>query len=120
MFSKLRLPVRQKQFKSGLIVIMDSSSTEEVIERNILRFITEKVGGGGITALEVGAKFNWSVGVAVELLQVTNTPCWSLFSRSREFVIDDVCRWLRRRDVCVGMLLLRGYDFGRIDLWISI
>lgn len=47
---------------------MDSSATEEVIERQILGFITE--GRRGVTALEVGDKFNWSVGVAIELLQV--------------------------------------------------
>ena len=66
MFPKLRLPVRVKTFKSGLIVLMDSSATEEVIERNLLRCATER----GVTALEVGGKFNWSVGVAMELLQV--------------------------------------------------
>ena len=45
---------------------MDSSATEEVIERNLLRCATER----GVTALEVGGKFNWSVAVAMELLQV--------------------------------------------------
>ena len=69
MFPKLRLPVRLKTFKSGLIVVMDSSATEEVIERNIIRFVTED-GKRGVTALEVGGKFNWSIGVAMELLQV--------------------------------------------------
>ena len=68
MFPKLRLPVRLKTFKSGLIVVMDSSSTEEVIERNLLRFIVSL--HNGATALEVGGKFNWSVGVATEILQV--------------------------------------------------
>jgi len=69
MFPRLRLPVRLKTFKSGLIVLMDSSSTEEVIERNLLRYIVSL--DNGATALEVGAKFNWSVGVATEILQVT-------------------------------------------------
>ena len=67
MFPKLRLPVRLKTFKSGLIVVMDSSSTEEVIERNLLRFIV--LIDNGATALEVGGNFNWSVGVATEILQ---------------------------------------------------
>jgi ESCRT-II complex subunit VPS36 len=67
MFPKLRLPVRVKTFKSGLVVVMDSSATEEVIERNLLRFAVER---NGVTALEVGGKFNWSIGVAMELLQV--------------------------------------------------
>jgi len=68
MFHKLRLPIRVKTFKSGLIVLMDSSATEELIERNLLRYIQSK--GSGVTALEIGLKFNWSVGVGVELLQV--------------------------------------------------
>lgn len=68
MFPKLRLPVRVKTFKSGLVVVMDASATEEVIERNLLKYIIglER----GVTALEVGAKFNWGVGVAMELLLV--------------------------------------------------
>jgi hypothetical protein len=47
---------------------MDSSSTEEVIERNLLLFIVSL--DNGSTALEVGGKFNWSIGVATEILQV--------------------------------------------------
>jgi len=73
MFPRLRLPVRLKTFKSGLIVVMDSSSTEEVIERNLLRYIVSLDNGG--TALEVGTKFNWSVGVATEILQVPPVSC---------------------------------------------
>ena len=53
---------------------MDSSATEEVIERNLLRCATEN----GVTALEVGGKFNWSVGVAMELLQVRTGVPWGL------------------------------------------
>jgi len=68
MFTKLRLPIRQKTFRSGLIVIMDSSATEEVLERQLLTFITSC--GVGVTALQVGNKFHWSVSVASELLQV--------------------------------------------------
>ena len=69
MFPKLRLSVRSKTFKSGLMVIMDSSATDEVVEQKILRFIMDT--NGGITAYELGTKFNWSVGVAMELLQVS-------------------------------------------------
>ena len=65
-FPKLRLPVRVKTFKSGLVVIMDSSATEEVIGRDLLRMAET-----GVTAMEVGGKFNWSVAVTMELLQVS-------------------------------------------------
>jgi ESCRT-II complex subunit VPS36 len=71
MFERLRLAIRVKTFRSGLIVIMDSGATEEVIERQILTFITTS--GDGMTALQVGTKFQWSVGVASELLQVHNS-----------------------------------------------
>ena len=90
MFPKLRLPVRLKTFKSGLIVVMDSSSTEEVIERNLLRYIISL--DSGATALQVGGKFNWSVGVATEILQVY------LLSLS---VLS--FRWRRREVYCVEM-----------------
>jgi hypothetical protein len=47
---------------------MDSGATEQVIERQIIGFVTTSK--CGMTALQVGAKFQWSVGVASELLQV--------------------------------------------------
>lgn len=78
MFLKLRLPVRVKTFKSGLIVVQDSSASDEVVERNILRFV--KSVQNGVTALEVGGRFNWSFGIAMELLYVPlTTPHPTLF-----------------------------------------
>jgi ESCRT-II complex subunit VPS36 len=68
MFERLRMAIRVKTFRSGLIVIMDSGATEQVIERQIIGFVTTSK--CGMTALQVGAKFQWSVGVASELLQV--------------------------------------------------
>ena len=68
MFPKLRLPVRMMTFKSGLVVVQDSSTTEEAVERNVLRYLAAVK--RGVTALEICAKFNWSVGVAMELLLV--------------------------------------------------
>jgi len=68
MFPKLRLPVGLMTFKSGLVVVRDSSTTEDVVERNVLRYLASV--GHGVTALEVGGQFNWSVGVAMELLQM--------------------------------------------------
>ena len=74
MFAKLRLPIRLKTFKSGLIVVTDSSATDELVERNVVRYL-QRV-NRGVTPLEVGAQFKWSVGVAMELLQVTPPqPC---------------------------------------------
>lgn len=68
MFPKLRLPVRLMTFKSGLIAVQDSSMTEDVVERSVLRYLASV--NRGVTALEVGGQFHWSVGVAMELLQV--------------------------------------------------
>jgi ESCRT-II complex subunit VPS36 len=72
MFSKLRLPVRVKTFKSGLVVVQDSSASDDVVERNIVKFVTGE--RNGVTALEVGGKFNWSFGIAMELLYVHPHP----------------------------------------------
>lgn len=68
MFPKLRLPVRLKTFKSGLVVVQDASTSDEVMERNLIRFITTL--NHGVTPLEIGAQFHWSVSVAMEILQV--------------------------------------------------
>jgi ESCRT-II complex subunit VPS36 len=106
MFPKMRLPVRLKTFKSGLVVVQDSSASDEVVERNLLRFITGTQ--KGVTALEIGGRFNWSVGVAMELLQVLHS-------------LTLVNRRLRKRMAfCAGMLLLKEYGFGRIDLFRKI
>jgi ESCRT-II complex subunit VPS36 len=70
MFPKLRLPVRLKTFKSGLIAVQDASTSEEITERNLLRHITSL--NRGVTPLEIGSQFHWSVGVATEILQVIN------------------------------------------------
>ena len=75
MFPKLRLSVRLKTFKSGLVVIMDSAATDAVLERNLLRFIKEE--DKGVTALEVGGRFSWSIGVSMEILQVYLCDGWS-------------------------------------------
>jgi ESCRT-II complex subunit VPS36 len=101
MFPKMRLPVRLKTFKSGLVVVQDSSASDEIVERNLLRFITG--GQNGVTALEIGRKFNWSVGVAMELLQV--------------LIYMDMAnsRWQRRMALCVGTLPSKGSGFGRIN-----
>lgn len=106
MFPKLRLPVRLKTFKSGLVVVQDSSASDEVVERSLLRFITGTQ--KGVTALEIGGKFNWSVGVAMELLQV-------LYPLT---LVNG--RWRKRMAFYVGMLPSKEYGFGRIDFFRKI
>jgi hypothetical protein len=103
MFSRLRLPVKLKTFKSGLVVLLDASFTEDVVERNLLMFVEGS--GGGVTALEVGRKFHWSIGVSMELLQV------SLFFNLRFLIF----RRRRIRGYYVEMLQLKEFGFGRID-----
>jgi ESCRT-II complex subunit VPS36 len=72
MFSRLRLPVRVKTFKSGLVVVQDSAASDEAVERNILRFVASQQ--NGVTGLEVGGNFQWSFGIAMELLYVYPLP----------------------------------------------
>lgn len=100
MFPKLRLPVRLKTFKSGLIVVQDSSTSEEIMERNLLRYIASL--NQGATPLDIGAQFHWSVGVAMEVLQV---PPMSFSSDTR---------WRKKRVCYVEMSLLKVSDSGKI------
>jgi ESCRT-II complex subunit VPS36 len=69
LFGKLLLPIRLKPFPSGLTVILPRTSSDSVIEGKVLDFVREYP-DEGVTALDVGKEFSWSVSVAGELLAV--------------------------------------------------
>ena len=84
LWEKLRLPVRLRQFKNGLLVVQQADRTDEKTIAQLLSVLHEshippsdfEVGGGneafgrGITAQEAAQRFGWSVGVASEELQM--------------------------------------------------
>lgn len=84
LWEKLRLPVRLRQFKNGLLVVQQADRTDEKTIAQLLSVLREshipssdfEVGSGneafgrGITAQEAAQRFGWSVGVASEELEM--------------------------------------------------
>lgn len=72
-FEALRLPVRTRTFKSGLVVVQDVGRRDEETVRKIVEWIAADGGGGwgrGVTAGEAAERFGWSLGVASEELEM--------------------------------------------------
>ena len=84
MWDKLKLPIRLRKFKSGLLVVQGRDRTDEKTIANILAWLKEfhivppdndvawdwRLYGRGITAQEAAERFGWSVGVATEELEM--------------------------------------------------
>lgn len=84
LWEKLRLPVRLRQFKNGLLVVQQADRTDDKTIAQLLSVLRElhtppsgfEAGGGhetfgrGITAQEAAQRFGWSVGVASEELEM--------------------------------------------------
>lgn len=84
MWDKLKLPVRLRQFKSGLLVVQGRDRTDEKTIASLLTWLKElhnssgvtdalwdvQTFGKGVTAQETAERFGWSVGVATEELEM--------------------------------------------------
>jgi len=84
LFDKLKLPVRLRKFKSGLLVVQGRDRTDEKTTRELLTWLADikavppekevswewTTFGKGVTALETAERFGWSVGVAGEELEM--------------------------------------------------
>lgn len=84
MWDKLKLPVRLRQFKSGLLVVQGRDRTDEKTISSLLAWLRElhdsqvtadvmwdmRTYGKGVTAQETAERFGWSVGVATEELEM--------------------------------------------------
>lgn len=84
LWDKLRLPVRLRRFKSGLLVVQGRDRTDEKTIANILSWLKDMhdvpppsevtwdwhLFGRGVTAQEAAERFGWSVGVAGEELEM--------------------------------------------------
>ncbi|TVY62867.1 Vacuolar protein-sorting-associated protein [Lachnellula suecica] len=84
LWEKLKLPVRLRQFKSGVLVVQSSDRTDEKTVKTLLvwlndlhSFAPEKelawnwhVFGRGVTAQDAAERFGWSIGVAEEELEM--------------------------------------------------
>ena len=84
LWEKLKLPVRLRQFKNGLLVVQQADRTDDKTIAQLLSLLHEShIGesdselqgsneafGRGITAQEAAQRFGWSVGVASEELEM--------------------------------------------------
>lgn len=84
LWEKLKLPVRLRQFKNGLLVVQQADRTDDKTIAQLHSFLQElhtsssntelglghEAFGRGITAQEAAQKFGWSVGVANEELEM--------------------------------------------------
>ena len=84
LWEKLKLPVRLRQFKSGVLVVQASDRTDEKTIRALLIWLSDlhsfppdkKLAwdwqdfGRGITAQDAAERFGWSIGVAEEELDM--------------------------------------------------
>lgn len=84
LWEKLKLPVRLRQFKNGLLVVQQADRTDDKTIAQLLSLLQDlhtsssssEVGWGhdafgrGITAQEAAQRFGWSVGVASQELEM--------------------------------------------------
>lgn len=84
LWDKLKLPVRLRRFKSGLLVVQGRDRTDEKTIASLLSWLRElhheppasevpwdwRLYGRGVTAQEAAERFGWSVGVASEELEM--------------------------------------------------
>jgi ESCRT-II complex subunit VPS36 len=84
MWDTLKLPVRLRQFKSGLLVVQGRDRTDEKTIASLLAWLKLlhqeppardvtwdwQMYGRGVTAQETAERFGWSVGVATEELEM--------------------------------------------------
>lgn len=84
MWDSLRLPIRLRRFRSGLLVVQERNRTDEKTIASLLAWLREpqftfpppeddslgRMFGRGVTAQETAERFGWSVGVATEELEM--------------------------------------------------
>ena len=85
LWQKLRLPVRLRQFKNGLLAVQQADRTDDNTIAQLLAWLQEmrlsppskeeaprawETFGKGVTAQEAAQRFGWSVGVATEELKM--------------------------------------------------
>jgi len=84
MWDKLKLPIRLRQFKSGLLVVQGRDRTDEKTVAAILDWLKDlheippdedvlwdwRRWGKGVTVQDIAARFGWSIGIATEELEM--------------------------------------------------
>ncbi|KKY21533.1 putative vacuolar protein sorting protein [Phaeomoniella chlamydospora] len=70
LWEKLKLPVRLRRFKSGLLVVQRTDRSDDKTVQQIQSWIRDLPSLRGVTAQETAQHFGWSVGVASEELEM--------------------------------------------------
>ena len=84
LWKKLKLPVRLRTFKSGVLVVQSRDRTDETTVKALLAWLRDlhvfppdrevswdwRAFGRGVTAQEAAERFGWSIGVAEEELEM--------------------------------------------------
>jgi ESCRT-II complex subunit VPS36 len=84
LWETLKLPVRLRQFKSGVLVVQGSDRTDEKTIKALLTWLSDlhvfppdrelswdwQLFGRGVTAQDAAERFGWSIGVAEEELEM--------------------------------------------------
>ena len=70
LWEKLRLPVRLRRFKSGLLVVQRNDRSDEKTIQQIQNWLRNLPTLRGVTAQEAAQHFGWSAGVASEELEM--------------------------------------------------
>lgn len=84
LWEKLKLPVRLRGFKSGVLVVQGSDRTDEKTTKTLLAWLSDlhvfppdrevawdwQLFGRGVTAQDAAERFGWSIGVAEEELEM--------------------------------------------------
>ncbi|KAK0374540.1 EAP30/Vps36 family protein [Colletotrichum limetticola] len=84
MWESLKLPVRLRKFKSGVLVVQSSDRTDETTIRALVSWLDDlhefppdkelawdwRQFGRGVTARDAAERFGWSIGVAEEELEM--------------------------------------------------
>ncbi|KAI0537434.1 EAP30/Vps36 family-domain-containing protein [Xylaria digitata] len=84
MWEKLKLPVRLRTFKSGVMIVQSRDRTDDYTIRTLLAWLRDlheitperdvpwdwQVFGRGVTAHDAADRFGWSIGVAEEELEM--------------------------------------------------
>lgn len=84
LWEKLKLPVRLRTFKSGVMVVQSRDRTDEITIRTIMAWLRDlheippdrdvpwdwQMFGRGVTAHDTADRFGWSIGVAEEELEM--------------------------------------------------
>ncbi|KAH8900199.1 Vps36-domain-containing protein [Thozetella sp. PMI_491] len=114
LWEKLKLPVRLRTFKSGVMVVQGRDRTDEITIRSLKAWLADLQAvppehevtwdwmefGRGVTAQETAERFGWSIGVAEEELEMAEQKG----ALCREEGIEGVRFWQNYIDTGEGKL----------------